>query len=57
MMPNTTKQFPTSNIDRKYPRSNSGPDKTPMMMSSQACTVPIQDMALGEEEEERSVVL
>jgi hypothetical protein len=42
-------------IERKYPISKSGPDITPKKIRSQACTVPIHDMADGVSEERRVV--
>lgn len=47
MMPKTTRKLPMMSIERKYPRSKSGPDMTPKKISSQAWTVPIHDMAEG----------
>jgi hypothetical protein len=44
MMPNTTRKFPTRSMERKYPKSNKGPDMTPKKMRRKACTVPIHDI-------------
>jgi hypothetical protein len=49
MMPRTVRTLPLRTIKVKYPRSKSGPERTPMMISRKDCVVPIQDIADGEE--------